>query len=313
MANSSHQHNKTTVFEGYALSDCIAWLTLYGIEAVAIVILNVLIIVTYLKVSSLRKRNMYLIINLAVVDMFVGGTMVYHCLFVGSSNCNFWEIKTFTRFDEMDWGLWIAFALYQLFPAASITNLAAISLERMHATFRPWKHRIIKRKMFGAAIAAVWLTAGLCIAAIISLCLLKYNRFSVFEIYFSFFLFCLFIILVSYMSIAIKMGCGDLPLNHGAVIRERKLTKTLFIVTVLSLLLLLPRTTVWFLGKAVPIFESISDRTMWNFSCFTVWLLYANSLVNPILYAFRIPEFKRGLLVVQSQSESVRVRVLQPA
>ena len=45
-------------------------------------------------------------------------------------------------------------------PMASLINLGAISLERMHATFRPFKHRLIKKKIFGAAVAIVWITVG---------------------------------------------------------------------------------------------------------------------------------------------------------
>ena len=45
--------------------------------------------------------------------------------------------------------------LIAYFPTVSVTNLAAISLERMHATSRPFKHRLVKKKVFGAAVAAV--------------------------------------------------------------------------------------------------------------------------------------------------------------
>ena len=46
-------------------------------------------------------------------------------------------------------------------PLASMTNLAAIYLERTHATFRPFKHRLVKNKIFGVAVAAVWITTAL--------------------------------------------------------------------------------------------------------------------------------------------------------
>jgi len=50
----------------------------------------------------------------------------------------------------------------------------------------------------------------------------------------------LLIICVSYTSIFIKVRCGAQPQHHGATSRERKLTMTLLIVTVVSLLLFLP-------------------------------------------------------------------------
>ena len=51
--------------------------------------------------------------------------------------------------------------LWVVFSSASLTNLAAVSLVRTHATFRPFKHPLVKKKIFGAIIAAVWITAKL--------------------------------------------------------------------------------------------------------------------------------------------------------
>ena len=57
--------------------------------------------------------------------------------------------------------------IYNFFPLASLTNLAAISLKRMHATFRPFQHRLTKKKIFGAAVAGVWFTAACLSTAIV--------------------------------------------------------------------------------------------------------------------------------------------------
>ena len=133
---------------------------------------------------------------------------------------------------------------YFFFPIASLLNLTAISLDRMHATFRPFKHRLVKKKIFGVIIMAVWTTAGLFTSSIVLTFLNRLSNFKeskdILLSYFSFFLFCFLIILVSYSSIAIKVVCGNQPHHHGATNRERKLTKTLFFVTVASLLLTLP-------------------------------------------------------------------------
>ena len=55
-----------------------------------------------------------------------------------------------------------------LFPLASVTNLAAISLERMHATFRPFKHCVIKNWVLGVVVTVTWVTytAGLLSTAV---------------------------------------------------------------------------------------------------------------------------------------------------
>ena len=113
--------------------------------------------------------------------------------------------------------------LRYFFPLASVTNLAAISLERMHATFRPFKHRLIKKKIFGAAVAGVWFTAALSTAIVFSPFFLGLSDITplfqrvVAASYFSLLLCCLFIMVVSYLSIATKFYCGMHPQHHGAI------------------------------------------------------------------------------------------------
>ena len=65
------------------------------------------------------------------------------------------------------------FALGGFFVVTSVTSLPAISLERMHATFRLIKHRLINRWIFGAAVEAVWCTSSL----LMLVDLLDYTRF----------------------------------------------------------------------------------------------------------------------------------------
>ena len=215
---------------------------MYGIEAVAIVILNALTAIIYLKERSLRNRSMYLVINLAIADILIGGLLILHVWFLGS-DCNFWTSDLNVP-SEL-----VTSALFRLFPLAAVTNLAAISLERTHATFRPFTHRLVKKKIFGAAVVAVWVTAGLTstisvfniyLECVLESCHLFYIS------YLSIYPLCLFVILVSYTSIAIRVMRRNQPHHHGARNRERKLTKTLFIATVTSILLTLPYVICWF-------------------------------------------------------------------
>ena len=155
MTNDSDLENRSSNFESFSASESISLLTVLGIEAVAIVTLNTLTIIVFLKERSLRcKGSMYLTISLAVADMFVACTLTLWVFALGN-DCKIWTINFL--FNPIE----ITGALLFYFPAVSITNLTAISLERMHAKFRPFKHRLIKKKMFGAAVAGVWFTAAL--------------------------------------------------------------------------------------------------------------------------------------------------------
>ena len=266
-------------------------ISMVGIISLAV---HALIGIVYLKERSLRKRTMYLVINQVVADVFVAGCVITWFSFL-RKKCKFWTINFLNFPSVIGFHVW-----YRLILLASVKNLAPISLERMHATFRPFKHRLIKKKMFEAAIAAVWITAGLCSAIAVSdvipsVTIGELNRVF-FTLYSSFFLFFLVIPLFSYMSIAIKIVCGNQPRHHGATSRERKLTKTVFIVTAAFLLLTLPfiifRISFAFALRTLRI---ISIRTFFRLHQSFALLFFANSLVNPFLYTLRIPEFKRAL------------------
>ena len=106
------------------------------------------------------------------------------------------------------------------------------------------------------------------------------------------------IIAVSYVSIVIKVRCGAQPHHHGAASRERKLTMTLFIVTVVSLLTWLPFVIISFLYFTTDIFSSVSRIAFDRLNLVLIIFYCANSLVNPILYAARMPDFRRALVAL---------------
>ena len=185
---------------------------MFGIETAAIVALNVLTFIVYLRERRLRKRSMYLVINLAVADMLVAASVISQSWLLGSE-CDFWTIHYFSvPF------FFVTFVLY-VFPTASLINLLAIS----HAAFRPLKHRFLKKNIFGAVIAAVWITSGL----LASTRVLYISRTLTFQgianfsiLYVSFCLFYLLILVVSYSSIAIKIVCETQFHDHGATSRK---------------------------------------------------------------------------------------------
>ena len=294
------EQNVTLLDLSVSRSECITWqLVLYTVSA-TIVTLNGLSIIVFLRDHSLRRRHMYLVINLTAADLFAGlfsppillGRLGYLCLEGDIFLWQFWfAVENLTTS--------IFYGLAVFFLHSSIVFLAVISLERLHATFRPFKHRLMKKRTFGAAVFAVWFTAG--IWNVVDFLLFWYGVYLPYDIHSPLVSSCcLLIILVSYASIAIKMKCGTLPRSHGGITKERKLTKTLLIVTSVSSMLSLPRIVLWFVAGSVDsvLYDEISHRTSIRLTLVAICLHYGNSLVNPIFYAFRMPEFKRALFSV---------------
>ena len=305
MVNVSSQQNGIqieTSFQEFSSSECIAWLAVLMTESVAIVTLNILTVIVFIKNRNLRKRSMCLVINLAVADMFVGGCSEITKFVWGGEFCSFWRTRITQDLNFHD------DYVVHVFLASSLLNLTAISLERAHATFRPFKHRIIKKWVFGFIITIIWVTSVLLPISI-------YYLLSYQEMYNygagSLMGFILSIICVSYASIVAKISCGAHPQHHGAASRERKLTKTLFIVTVVSLLMWLPYTIFSLLWATFHSF--LPPRAFLRLLSVLNILYYANSLVNPILYAVRMPDFKRALVsLFRRQQRQVEIIPLGP-
>ena len=283
-------------------AECSTWYAVFVTIAVAVVAVNLLSIVLFIKNSNLRTLSMYLVINLTVADMFVGGSAtffeVFHFLLYGCEVGNLFFIFVVER--EYKWPpiLFVLTVTEVWLSLTSVAGIAVISLDRMHATFRPFRHRNIKKWAYGVTIAGVWILTAMIVIPFPLIRLygnLHQQWQLLFPMYFrlSYCCLCLIVICVSYTSIASKFWCGTRPPSHGAANRQRKLTVTLFIMTIVSLLLWLPYVVYNF----VP-FSRFSILTYLRLRLSFTLLRHTNSLVNPIIYTIRIPEFRKALLIL---------------
>ena len=269
-------------------SQCIPWLVVLIIECLAIVILNIITIVVFVKKKrQLQRRSTYLIIHLAIVDLLVGAVSGPLQIEIGMSQfCPLWNYRRKTT-----WSLHISFAFVHLFSFTSLTNLIAISLERLHATFCPLRHRFVSKWVYRAIIIVIWLIPIVREAAQIFLWEIGYFEVINAYLYLPFYAVSLLVICVSYILIIIKARCSRHPKFHSRSRRERKLTGTALIVSLVSSLCFLPAIIyLAYLGFSFTYFMNF------HINMAVVILFLANSLVNPIIYALRMPGFREGLL-----------------
>ena len=274
-------------------SECILWMTVGLAESLAIVILNLSTIIVFIRNRNLRKRSTYLVINLAVIDMFVGGAIVCNLFYWPGVLCNLW------KWHSIQYGTYIFLLVaVPFFPIASLTNITIIALERVHATFCPLRHRVLKKWVYRFIIAIVWVISGLLAIAYNLLRKFKETYYYGSSVFLTFSSIFPLIICVAYTSIVIKVRFGAQPQHHGAASRERKLTMTLLIVTVVSLLFYLPHV-IWLSAlyfSKQKIWWSLSSSAAYHLDFALLILLYANSLVNPLLYAIRMPGYRSAVL-----------------
>ena len=272
----------------YSASQCIPWLVVLIIECLAIVILNIITIVVFVKKKrQLQRRSTYLIIHLAIVDLLVGAVSGPLQIEIGMSQlCPLWNYRRKTI-----WSHRLSFAFVHLFSFISLTNLIAVSLERLHATLCPFRHRFVRKWVYRAIIIVIWLIAIVREVAQIFLWEIGYFEVINAYLYLPFYAVSLFVICVSYILIIIKVRCSRHPQFHYRSRRERKLTGTALIVSLVSLLCFLPAMIyLAYLGFSFTYFMNV------HINMAVVVLFSANSLVNPIIYSLRTPGFREGLL-----------------
>ena len=263
-------------------SDCITWFAVLLTLSVAIVIVNFLSIILFMKDSNLRTRAMYLVINLTVADMFVGIISFFFVLIELHERLKCDIVNTFLTPKKR---MIITF-LFNWFPLTSLTSIAVISLDRLHATFRPFRHRFMTENVYWVTISAIWILPAM-VSATVSLFLTFWNELQwyYFPLWESYSCLCLFVICVSYSSIVVQFLRGAKPQQHGAANRQRKLTITLFIMTIVTLLMWLP----FVIADLSHLNSARLEKSLGALFC-------ANSFVNLIIYTIRMPEFRKAIL-----------------
>ena len=270
---------------------CIPWLAVLGTVCLAIVILNNITIIMFAKQRRLQRKSTYLVIHLAIVDLLVGA--VTGPLRIESSGrfiCHLWENDKANRI------LFTAVALYHI-DKVSLLNLAFISLERTHATFCPLKHRFVKKWVYGVVIVVTWLVP---VVMISMMSILNPDIMIIFWVYFLYTSILLLVIFACYISIYIKVRGGRFAQLHGAAgLRERKLTSTMFHATFGSFLTFLLSIVCY----GVFVFDlklllSFPITSVFHFQMAMVTFVLFNSLINPIIYAIQMPEFRAGMLQI---------------
>ncbi|XP_031562711.1 octopamine receptor-like [Actinia tenebrosa] len=271
------------------LPEVIAWCSAYVIVDALIVIGNALTLaVFYTNKRLLRMRANYFLVNLAIADLFVGIIAVpiftYYLAAASKRGHVVWN----------EYPYQIAKVLDIFIGCASIFTLAIIALERAFSVCFPHVHRGIGKKSYMNMIAVVWVLSFL-MAVLRTLFIAEEIGFNVF-FYFLIVSFCISIILIciSYPVIGIRMNYrfANVEKHRKKNDHDRRLALMLFIVTTIFIFTWLP-----FHILNVVTFFCRSCRSMPNELPYIIKLLhYGNSCVNPIIYSYLVPEFRRTVI-----------------
>ena len=265
------------------------WRKVLLTEFIVIAIINVFTVVAFARSRHLRKRTTYLIINLTVADLLMGAV-------TGPVGISFDERHGFS------WREVIILTSINIFPAASQANLSLISLERLHATLFPFRHCLIEKWLYFKVIIGSWMITLLLVSMMsilgeLDLVLIDYPRAC-------YTFLTLLIITVCNIIITIKVKSNPSPQHSSAIASERKLSVTLSIVTVVSILTILP-LAIWMIITQY-IFKQISLAAVSQIYDRLLLLYFANSIVNPLIYAIRMQEFRKAVKELCKKTAATR-------
>ena len=249
------------------------WELCFGLLALLVVAGNSVTIWIFLK-QKFRKHAHFLLTSLAVADLLVGLLSIPLYIVV---NLDTSALSRASRYVDIFTGL------------TSVFTLAAISLERMYAVAWPLRHRTLLLRAYKFAIVTPWILA----ATVASIRALFDNGLIAptgFQVVISVSLIAPSLVICSAYCVIWWKRRKRMDNRNQQIQRETKLAKALFLITGTSLLTWLP-------------FEIVN---MWPFLVVRIHpfgilyiiklLQYSNSLVNVIIYPFRISEFKGALL-----------------
>ena len=262
------------------------WFSIFVTQFIVIFIINAVTLIAFARNRHLRKRTTYLIINLTVADLLVGAVSGPLAIYFT------YEMEHARR--GFTWREFCILTLSTLFSGSSQVNLSLISLERLHATLYPFRHCLIEKWVYYKIIVCCWLM--LLIVAASGAVLSLYEPVAYHYALTSFNVFALLILTISYVVIVVKVKNNPPPQPFGSLASDRKLSITLLIVTVVSILNILPWAIQHAQSHVSPLTgPSQRSRVKEVRIVETTVLFYANSMVNPLIYTIRMQEFRKAL------------------
>ena len=268
----------------------IVFCVVLSFEDFLICIGNTFSIYVFWKNRRTLQKASYLLINLAVADLLLG---VWQIILLGTQiqpyRINY--SKSNQRIFSSQYSHFLV-TIPIIFACSSVFSLAVISLERVYAVVWPLHHRTVSSRVYFLSIGFTW-AAGIG-AGMLSI-------LSVVEVFSPAYAFVpingtilssLCVVCASYVIIRTQVRRTPVIFDNQRrrnMERNIKLSNTLFIMISLSLICWLPATVTYTLPT-------------WCQNCIsrivllvTIVLYMANSIVNPVVYCYRMPIFKEEL------------------
>ena len=300
MENNSVTRSSTNTSTSPTMTDTpskaqgIAVVTAFMFESAIIIMGNMLVIILFAREKKLRKKSLFLVMNMALADVMLGAVslplLVY---FSAGPYYQLWTAKKNAIFS------YSFYFLDTTFSQSSLISAVFISCERFYAVYWPLKNKTLSTRAYGIAIFMVWSLAIVVSIAVFPSHYLGSHKAAVLS-WMPFPLSFLFIVCACNIGIWRKVRKRNIALQqqNRAASQNQLLTKTLLFVSAISVLSWLPLViNNLVIVLDIPMLPLCSQIiTILNFS---------NSILNPFVYALRISEFRQTLILCCSRRQAV--------
>ena len=256
-------------------------------EALFIVMGNLFTIVFFALEKELRERkSLFLVINMAFADVMLGAVSVPLFVYL-KVGFQLWSIT-----HEVGVVLDLFYLHFDIiFLQASLISAVFVSCERFYAVYRPLRHRTLSTRAYAIVISVIWTLAIVASAMYFILA----NLISVIAAYYlSAVLFSIFLFIICVCNFCIWRKCKMRTISshqQNRTAQNQRLIRTLLFVSAAAVTAWLPYVIVEYLLNVHKIFPA------WQVYYTTIFLQYSNSFANPIVYAFKIPEFRQSSIM----------------
>ena len=297
LENTTLNNTSCSATDVFTKAEAIAWCSAFSLVSVLIVTGNLLTIGLF-AIYKVRKNFFFLVINMTCADLMLGAVSLPIYIFKAIIPVlrTTSETSPLTTFHSV-------FSVVCL--QASITFAALISCERLYATHRPLRLRTLSRQAYVVVIILAW-TVVLLSSAILSLLRVFVSKVA----YFSFWVPYTFILTSIICACAFgiwktfQLHRRMSSIRRNTALQSRRLTKTLMLISLLTLLSWIPIIVMNTL-------EALNVSVNKNFYHLAVLLNVSNCCVNPVVYVLRIPEFKKALGFLRCGGKS-EIRNINP-
>ena len=273
----------------------IAMVTVFMFESDLIV--GMLAIILFAKEKKLRKKSLFLVMNMALADVMLGAVSLplYVYFFIGPYHL-LWTTKANTSM------LYFYHFLDVTFSQSSLISAGFTSCERFYAIYGPLKHQAMSMRAYSIVIFMVW-SLAIFTGSIVFFLSYHQKSFKTAALsWMSFPLSFLFIVCGCNISIWRKVRKRNIALlqQNRAAFQNQRLTKTLLFVSAISVLSWLPLVVVNYLTVVQEVGGVITDLIVGIINIINL----SNSILNPFVFVLRIPEFRQALSLCFSRRQA---------